>query len=124
MDCGLAVGWPWNFDLQVQALLERDMRNLILSTALAVSAIISSGAAEAADLPVRTYTKAPVVVDPIYDWTGFYVGANLGWSFGRSKTDVSIAGAPFAFTSQRMEGILGGLQAGYNWQSGRALFGL
>jgi outer membrane immunogenic protein len=100
------------------------MRNFILSTALAVSAIVSSGAAEAADLPVRPYTKAPIVVDPIYNWTGFYVGANLGWSFGRSKTDVSIAGAPFAFTSQRMDGILGGLQAGYNWQSGRALFGL
>ena len=100
------------------------MRNFILSAALAVSAIVSSGAAEAADLPVRPYTKAPVVVDPIYNWTGFYIGANLGWSFGRSKTDVSIAGAPFAFTSQRMDGILGGLQAGYNWQSGRAVFGL
>src|SRR5258705_5849818 len=100
------------------------MRNLFLSAALAVSAIVSSGAAQAADLPVRTYTKAPIVVDPVYNWTGFYVGANLGWSFGRSRTDVTIAGAPFASTSQRMDGILGGLQAGYNWQSGRAVFGL
>jgi len=100
------------------------MRNLFLSAALAVSAIVSSGAAMAADLPVRTYTKAPIVVDPVYNWTGFYVGANLGWSFGRSRTDVTIAGVPFASTSQRMDGILGGLQAGYNWQSGRAVFGL
>ncbi len=100
------------------------MRNLFLSATLAVSAIVSSGAALAADLPVRTYTKAPIVVDPVYNWTGFYVGANLGWSFGRSRTDVTIAGAPFASTSQRMDGILGGLQAGYNWQSGRAVFGL
>src|SRR6266403_1237321 len=100
------------------------MRNLFLSAALAVSAIVSSGAALAADLPVRTYTKAPIAVDPAYNWTGFYVGANLGWSFGRSRTDVTIAGAPFASTSQRMDGILGGLQAGYNWQSGRAVFGL
>src|SRR6266403_4120978 len=99
------------------------MRNLFLSAALAVSAIVSSGAAMAADLPVRTYTKAPIVVDPVYNWTGFYVGANLGWSFGRSRTDVTIAGVPFASTSQRMDGILGGLQAGYNWQSGRAVFG-
>jgi outer membrane immunogenic protein len=100
------------------------MRNFFLSATLAVTAIVSSGAAGAADLPVRTYTKAPVMVDPIYNWTGFYVGANLGWSFGRSRTDVTIAGAPFASTSQRMDGILGGLQAGYNWQSGRAVFGL
>src|SRR5712671_818744 len=100
------------------------MRNFILPAALAVSAIIGPGAAKAADLPVRTYTKAPIAVDPAYNWTGFYVGGNLGWSFGRARTDVSIAGAPFAFTSQRMDGILGGLQAGYNWQSGRVVFGL
>ncbi len=34
----------------------------------------------AADLPVRTYTKAPVYVDPGYNWTGFYVGLNGGYS--------------------------------------------
>ena len=61
------------------------MRNFILPAALAVSAIVGSGTAEAADLPVRTYTKAPIVVDPLYNWTGFYIGANLGWSFGRSS---------------------------------------
>ena len=60
----------------------------------------------------------------VYDWTGFYVGANLGWSFGRSSTDYIIAGLPFGSTSQRMDGILGGLQAGYNWQNGRGVFGL
>ncbi len=101
------------------------MRNLIFSAALAVGVIVSSGAADAADLAARPYTKAaPPIVAAVYDWTGFYVGANLGWSFGRARTDVTVAGAPFASTSQRMDGILGGLQAGYNWQSGRAVFGL
>jgi len=77
--------------------------------------IVSSGAADAADLAARPYTKAaPPIVAAVYDWTGFYVGANLGWSFGRARTDVTVAGAPFASTSQRMDGILGGLQAGYN----------
>jgi outer membrane immunogenic protein len=64
--------------------------------------------------------SAPVMV---YSWTGFYAGANLGWSFGRSSADVTIAGAPFFTTSERMDGVLGGLQAGYNWQSGRLVFG-
>src|SRR6266404_113353 len=101
------------------------MRNLIFSAALAVGVIVSSGAADAADLAARPYTKAaPPIVAAVYDWTGFYVGANLGRSFGRARTDVTVAGAPFASTSQRMDGILGGLQAGYNWQSGRAVFGL
>jgi outer membrane immunogenic protein len=60
----------------------------------------------------------------LYDWTGFYAGVNLGWSFGRSRTDYNIAGAPFGSTSDRMNGIMGGLQAGYNWQHGPAVFGL
>jgi outer membrane immunogenic protein len=63
------------------------------------------------------------LVAPVYNWTGFYVGANLGGSFGRSSTDYTIAGLPFGITSQRMDGVLGGLQAGYNWQMGRGVFG-
>jgi outer membrane immunogenic protein len=30
-----------------------------------------AGAASAADLPVKVYTKAPLVVAPIYNWGGF-----------------------------------------------------
>jgi len=91
--------------------------------AIAVLACTSAGAI-AADLPPRMYTKAPVAPAAFYDWTGFYAGINLGWSFGRSSTDYSIAGAPFGSTSDRMDGILGGLQAGYNWQHGGGVFGL
>jgi outer membrane immunogenic protein len=101
------------------------MRNskFIVSAAVAISAIAGVGAASAADLPVKApYVKAPIAM--VYDWTGFYVGANLGWSFGRSSTDYIVAGLPFGSTSQKMDGILGGLQAGYNWQNGRGVFGL
>jgi hypothetical protein len=35
---------------------------------------LGTASALAADLPARTYTKAPVV-SPGYNWTGFYVGA-------------------------------------------------
>ena len=100
------------------------MRSFIASAAFRMIAIVSAGAAGAADLPARTYTKAPIMAAPVYNWTGFYVGANVGWSFGRSRTDVSIAGVPVSSTSQRMDGILGGPQAGYNWQSGGVVFGL
>jgi outer membrane immunogenic protein len=100
------------------------MRHFIFSAGIAAGVIVSSGAAGAADLAPRPYIKAPPIVAAVYDWTGFYVGANLGWSFGRARTDVTVAGAPFASTSKGMDGILGGLQAGYNWQSGPAVFGL
>jgi outer membrane immunogenic protein len=59
--------------------------------------------AVAADLPARTYTKAPVAVAPIYNWTGFYIGAMGGYAGN---------------------GALAGGTAGYNWQAGAVVFGL
>ena len=52
----------------------------ILLTAAAFAAFAAP--AFAADLPARTYKAPPVMVAPIYDWTGFYIGANggYGWS--------------------------------------------
>ena len=34
--------------------------------------------ASAADLAARPYTKAPVAIASVYNWTGFYIGANAG----------------------------------------------
>ena len=43
--------------------------------------------ASAADMPVRMPVKAHVMAPVGYDWTGFYVGGNVGYSFGRSAYD-------------------------------------
>jgi outer membrane immunogenic protein len=59
--------------------------------AIAVSAIAVIAAASvafAADLAARPYTQAPVMVEG-WNRTGFYVGGNAGYSWGRSNTDVS-----------------------------------
>jgi outer membrane immunogenic protein len=97
------------------------MKKFILSGA--VLAMIA-GPVTAADLAVKAPVyKAPVIA-PVYNWTGFYVGGNLGYSFGRASTAWTIAGAPLGSTSQSMDGILGGLQAGYNWQSNNWVLGL
>jgi len=89
---------------------------------------IGSAAAFAADLPARTYTKAPVYVDPGYNWSGFYLGANVGYSWGRSSSTLSLidAGAIVnsASTSFDMNGVIGGGQIGYNWQNSNWVFGL
>jgi outer membrane immunogenic protein len=90
--------------------------------------------AYAADLPVKAPAfVAPVAAAPI--WTGFYVGANLGYGWN-NRTDVvaneTFAGAPFisgtwpgsgSFGSRNMSGGFGGIQAGYNWQNGSFVFG-
>src|SRR4029078_4404731 len=55
------------------------MRNLTfaVSTAIATT-IFGLGAASAADLPVKAYPKAPAAIAAVYNWTGFYVGPNVG----------------------------------------------
>ncbi len=78
----------------------------------------------AADLPVRTYTKAPVYVDPGYNWTGFYIGLNGGYSWGNASNTI-VTTVPLASASQHMDGWVFGGQAGYNWQFNRSwVFGL
>jgi outer membrane immunogenic protein len=94
-----------------------------------VASLLAATSALAADLPARTYTKAPVMVDPGYNWTGFYAGLNGGYSRGRANTTFTpfAAPAPFAavptvpFGPMRTDvngGVAGG-QIGYNWQIDR-----
>jgi len=68
--------------------------------------------ASAADLAARPYTKAPVAVASVYNWTGFYLGAVGGGAWENTSADPKMQG-----------GFVGGT-AGYNWQSGAVVFGL
>jgi outer membrane immunogenic protein len=95
------------------------IRHLIASlTTTALSAGLIA-AASAADLdrpaPAPVYTKAP---PPPPTWTGFYVGGNVGYSWG--PWDASSNQKVFNFesttTTPKVNGMIGGLQAGYNWQ--------
>ena len=81
--------------------------------------------ASAADM-ARPYTKAPPpVVAPIYDWTGFYIGANGGWGSSHNCWDVvPITGALISNgCGDRSGGLFGG-QIGYRWQANQFVFGL
>jgi outer membrane immunogenic protein len=96
----------------------------------AAASLLATGAL-AADLPVKqpVYTKAPVYVDPVYDWTGFYVGGNIGYSWGLSSdtsTITNTAGTVLDTSagSTGLDGIVGGGQIGYNWQMQRMVIGL
>jgi outer membrane immunogenic protein len=55
------------------------MKRTLLIAALAVGGISSS---QAADLEPRTYAKAPAYVAPIFNWSGFYIGADAGYGWG------------------------------------------
>jgi outer membrane immunogenic protein len=95
---------------------------------IAAIASLTTGAF-AADLAPRPYTKAPVYVDPGYNWTGFYVGGNIGYSWGRSSdtsTLTNAAGTVLLTTADKsnLNGVVGGGQIGYNWQMQSWVWGL
>lgn len=112
-------------------------KSMVASTVLA--AVMAIGSAQAADLPPRpapTY-KAPAAVPlPVFSWTGFYIGGNVGGHWGTDKiTTTTQSGGGFTVagaaavdaaspTSLHPEGIIGGVQAGYNWQVNTYLLGL
>jgi outer membrane immunogenic protein len=74
-----------------------------------LAALFGAGAAQAADLQrAPVYTKAPPAPVEVFNWTGFYIGANLGYSAGRAHFDT--------LGSTDLNGVVGGGQIGYNWQ--------
>jgi outer membrane immunogenic protein len=91
------------------------MKKLVLALT-AVAAF--TGSALAADLPARTYTKAPVIVQTP-SWTGFYIfgGAGGGIWDADSYAYNGATGVPIT-TSQRQggDGWFGTVGAGYDWQ--------
>ena len=64
------------------------MKKILIGIAT-VASLLTTGV-YAADLARPVYTKAPVMVDPIFNWTGFYIGGNLGYSWGRSSDTIDV----------------------------------
>jgi len=81
----------------------------ILLTTIGLAAL-GMAPAIAADLPARTYTKAPAIA-PLPTWTGFYVGAMGGYA-SQDTSDFALKGG------------FGGGTVGYNWQTGMYVFGI
>lgn len=103
------------------------MKLLVLGTFLGAITVVP---ALAADMPVKARPLAPTV----YDWTGVYIGANVGVAWDRMRaldvtqpsggffTDLVPAGTEgFDFNKA---GIAGGAQLGAQKQWGRFVLGL
>jgi len=81
----------------------------------ALLAIFASVTARAADMPV----KAPIALPPPYNWSGFYLGANVGGAWTSGSLNIPGNNLYGGLTE-----FIGGVQAGYNFQAGHLLFGV
>jgi outer membrane immunogenic protein len=73
-------------------------------------------------------TSPALAAPPVYNWTGFYAGGNVGYSWGNADTSFTAPGLTGSFglgtgglpgsfpVSLHPDGFVGGVQAGYNWQ--------
>jgi outer membrane immunogenic protein len=91
---------------------------LIGATALSVASVHT---ASAADLPTKAPAYAPA---PSYNWAGFYVGGNVGYSWGQQDTASVVLPGGTASTSASINGVIGGGQIGYNLQVNQIVLGL
>ncbi len=102
----------------------------------AVSVVLGSASGHAADLAAH-YTKAPVMA-PAYNWTGFYIGGNVGGAWGSADPTTSTVYSPAGYFATgsvpaiaavgaqgvNSSSVTGGFTAGYNWQINNAVLGL
>jgi outer membrane immunogenic protein len=113
---------------------------------IAAAVTLAAAQATAADLGARMSAPAPVykaapAMMAIYNWSGFYVGGNIGYSWGKAETDVTVPGFTIDATtttgtvpvdipggafseSLKPAGLIGGGQIGWNSQVGNWVFGL
>src|ERR1700755_2516564 len=102
-----------------QRFLETEMKKFLLGTVGLVALGMASAPASAADLAARPYTKAPPMVQAMYDWSGFYIGINGGWAETHDRRTDGVGGL---FNDFDQDGGTVGGQLGYRWQSGAFVF--
>ena len=87
------------------------MRNKLIAAFACTTALVSTGAASAADLGAR-YTKAPAYVEPLFNWTGFYVGGHIGGAWTNEQF-INNGSARRSAISSRVRAIVSAAQASW-----------
>jgi outer membrane immunogenic protein len=97
------------------------MKKLLVS---AVAWTVFAAPAFAADIPARTYYKAPppayTAPAVIYNWTGFYIGGHVGGAFAGNNSLIGsdarfMGGAQGGFDYQFATNGVVGVEAQYSW---------
>jgi outer membrane immunogenic protein len=96
------------------------MKQFWLSSVAAIALISAAGNALAADMSRPPPPIMPAPMMPVYSWTGFYIGANLGGAWASGTLSDNVTGGS---VSGSHSGFIGGGQLGYNWQFGNFVLG-
>jgi outer membrane immunogenic protein len=93
-----------------------NVRRLLRAATLASATLTISDIAHAADLglPPPSPLAQPVYVAPVFTWTGFYIGGNLGVAW--TKGDVTDSVGDIRFNYGQNAVFTGGGQVGANYQ--------
>ena len=109
------------------------MKSPIASITTSALLLGAAGNAFAADMAVKAVPPPAVAV---YNWTGFYIGANIGGGWESSTGDLIATSGGIAIPAAvaggtiprnlnlKPSGAVGGGQIGYNWQFNQLVFGL
>jgi outer membrane immunogenic protein len=110
------------FVTDVRPVRRTGPRKGMLAASIAALLALASPDAFAADVSIRGPAAAPgpnsiyyppPIYTPFYNWTGFYIGGNLGGAWETGSLTDNFTGASFSNTRS---GFIGGGQIGYNWQ--------
>jgi outer membrane immunogenic protein len=96
------------------------MRKLLLAAA-GLAALGMAAPASAADLAAKPYVKAPPPPPPVFSWTGFYVGGNIGGAWAKNNWTDSVFLTNFNHGNNGR--FIGGGQIGGNYQIGNFVIG-
>jgi outer membrane immunogenic protein len=94
------------------------MKHMVFAGFVLLATGAVAGSATAADLGrqyQQPYVKAPIY-NPVFTWTGFYLGLNGGGGWGQSSWDRT-------GTFDLSGGVIGGT-VGFNWQTGQMVLGI
>jgi outer membrane immunogenic protein len=95
----------------VEAAMKRMACSAAVLMTVAGGAAWATSSASAADLPRPSYYTATAPLGA-YSWTGPYLGGNLGYEWGATSNNPT-----------RPSGFAGGIEGGYNWQTGQLVLG-
>jgi outer membrane immunogenic protein len=97
------------------------LRKTLLASAGAISLV---GHAFAADLPSSAPPPVYVPPAPIFTWTGFYIGGQVGYAWGTQRANVLQANGNTLFNSYSAQGVIGGAHIGFNYQANQFVYGI